>query len=102
MKLTRRIVVAALASLASASLIGALSSFWYLWHLASRVKDPSRGLVHPVLLGTYEEGGRGEFSVYLSSTEAVIVFPELYLLICGIAAVLLMSILWWHFPTRRQ
>jgi hypothetical protein len=100
MKLTRKIFVAVLASLASASLLAALSSFWYLWHVASRVKDPSRGLVYPVLLGTNEEGGT-EFSVYLSSTESVIVFPELYFLVCGIATVLLVSILWWRFPIRK-
>jgi hypothetical protein len=62
--------------------------------------DPSRGLVHPVLVLTHEEGGT-EFSVYLSSTESVIVFPELYLLVCGIAMVLLCSIVWWRFPIRK-
>ena len=88
MKLTRKIAVGVLASLAAASLCAALTSFWYLWHVASRVEDPSRGLVHPVLLGTHEDGGT-VFSVYLNSTESLVVFPELYFLVFSIATVLL-------------
>ena len=94
MKLARKSAIAALSSVAAASLVAALCSFWYLWHLASRVRDPSLGLIHPVTLGTYEEGGT-EFTVYLSRTESVVVWPELYFIICGVALVLLLSRLWW-------
>ena len=96
--LTRKIGIAALSSIASASLVGALCSFWYLWNLASRVRDPNRGLIHPVTLGTYEEG-RTEFTVYLSRSESVVVWPELYFIICGVALALLLSRLWWS-PAR--
>ena len=99
MKLTRKIAIAALSSVASASSVAALCSFWYLWHLASSVRDPSRGLIHPVTLGTYEEGGT-EFTVYLSRTESLVVWPELYFIICGLALALLLSRLWWSSARR--
>ena len=100
MKLTRKILVGALAALAAASLCGAFCSSWYLWNLASRVQDSRRGLIHPVRLGTRDEGGR-EFSVYLSSTEAWVAFPELYFLVCCIATLLLASCLCGRFPLRK-
>jgi len=98
MKSTRRIAVAALALLAAASLIAAICSFWYLWHLASRVRDPGRGLIHPVLLGPVEK----PFTVYLNSTESVFVFPELYLMIFAAALVMLLPFLWWRMPLQKR
>jgi hypothetical protein len=100
MKLAHRIVVAALASVASVSLIAAMCSGWYLWHVASRVPDPSRGLVHSRLLGTYDEGGT-QFTVYLTSTESTVVFPELYFIVCGIALVLLALHIRWRMALRK-
>jgi hypothetical protein len=99
-KLTRKIAIVILSSVACASLVAAIGSFWYLWHLASRVRDPSRGLVHAVTLGTYEEG-RTEFTVYLSRTESVVVWPELYFIVCGVALALLLPRLWWKTAPQR-
>jgi len=99
MKGTRKIIAAALLSLACASMAAFMSSNWYLWHLASRVPDPGRGLVHPRLVGTGEEFAE-QFTVYLSSTESALLFEELYIGACGVALLLLVPLLWWEFPSR--
>src|SRR5690349_12866434 len=104
MKLKRKIAVAVLSSIASASLLAALCSSWYLWHVAPRMRDPGRGLVYAVTLGTYDDLGT-EFHVYLSRTESIVVWPELYFIICAVALVLLLPRLWWspaRPPLRRQ
>ena len=97
MKLPGKIIVAVLSAIALVSGVAFQCAFWYEWHLASRVPDPSRGLIHAVRLGTREEGGT-EFNVYLSSTEWVLACPELYISVCVIALALLMSRLWWRSP----
>jgi hypothetical protein len=100
MKRTRKIIAAALLSLACAGMAGFLSSSWYLWHLASRVPVPERGLVHPRVVGTGEEFAQ-QFTVYLSSTESALLFEELYIGVCGAALLLLLPVLWWRrFPSR--
>jgi hypothetical protein len=99
MKFTRKIALAALASFALASLAAATLSNWYLWHLASRVPDPGRGLVHPRLIGTGEDFGQ-QFTVYLSSAESVLTFEELYFATAVTAVLSLMPLLWWKFPKK--
>jgi hypothetical protein len=99
MKVRRKIAVATLACLASASLAAAILSNWYLWHLASRVPDPARGLVHSRLVGTGEEFG-AQFTVYLSYIESVLTFEEPYYVIGVTALLLLLPLLWWKFPVR--
>jgi hypothetical protein len=101
MKLTRKIIVATLGSSALASLAAATLSNWYLWHLASRVPDPGRGLVHPRRMGASGEFGQ-QFTVYLSSTEWVLTLEELYFAICATALLLLLPLLWWKFPVQRH
>jgi hypothetical protein len=71
------------ACLAATSLIAALLSSWYLWHFASRVPDPDHGVVHAWLLGDRAEVGY-EFTVYLSSTQYILLSPGAYLTILGV------------------
>jgi len=101
MKVRRKIAVATLACVAVASLASAIFSNWYLWHMASRVPDSSRELVHARVLGTREEFGP-QFTVYLTSTEWVLTFDEFYLLIGGTALLLLLPLLWWKLPVQRH
>ena len=89
-----------LACLAGVSFLASMFSFWYLWHLASRVSDPGRGLVHPRSLGDRELGT--EFTVYLSSSESALVLPGFYLVISGVALLFLASLLSWRFPVRKH
>jgi hypothetical protein len=100
MKLSRRIAVVVLAFLSATGFLASMCSFWYLWYLASRVSDPSRGLVHPRLLGDRDLGT--EFTVYLTSAESALVSPGLYLAFSGAALLLLGSLVSWRFPIRRH
>ena len=88
------------ACLAAVSFLASMCSFWYLWHLASRVSDPGRGLVHPRSLGDPEVGTG--FTVYLSSPASVLVSPGLYLVLFGVALLFLSSLLSWRFPVRKH
>ena len=99
MKWIRKVVLAALACFAAGGLAGFIVSNWYLWHLASRVPDPARGLVHPRTLGTTAEFGQ-QFTVYLSSTESVLLWEEPYVAISAAASILLLPFVWWNFPSR--
>lgn len=101
MKWTRKIMAAVLLSLASAGMIAFLFSNWYLWHLASRVPDPVRGLIHPRLVGTGEDFAP-QFTVYLSSRESTLLFEELYIGICGAALLLVLPVFWWKLPSRKN
>ena len=92
-------MAAVLLSLAAAGMGAFLFSSWYLWHLASRVPDPARGLVHPRLVGTGEEFAP-QFTVYLSSTESALLFEELYIGVCAVALLLVLPVLWWRFAPR--
>jgi hypothetical protein len=100
MTLRRKVATAAAGCFAFAGLAGAFVSNWYLWHLASRVPNPGRGLVHAKVVGTGEEFGE-RFTVYLSSAESVLTFQELYFLIAAIALLLLLPLLWWKLPARK-
>ena len=100
MKLSREIAVVTLACLAAVSFLASMFSFWYLWHLASRVPDPGRALVHPRSLGDRELGT--EFTVYLSSLESALVSPGLYIVLSGVALLVVASLLSWRFPIRRH
>jgi hypothetical protein len=99
MKRTRKIIAAVLLAVAATGMAAFLCSNWYLWHLASRVPDPGRGLVHPRLVGTGEEFTQ-QFTVYLSSTESALLFEELYIGVCGAALLLLLTVLWWRLPRQ--
>jgi hypothetical protein len=100
MTLRRKVATAAVACVAFAGLAGAFISTWYLWHLASRVPNPGRGLIHAKVVGTGEEFGE-QFTVYLSSAESVLTFQELYFIVASIALLLLVPLLWWKFPARK-
>ena len=101
MTIRRKVATVAAGCFAFAGLGGAFISGWFLWHLASRVPDPARGLVHPRVVGTGEEFG-GRFTVYLSPAESVLASPELYFLVAAIALLLLLPLLWWKFPARKH
>jgi hypothetical protein len=101
MTLRRKVATVAAGCFAFVSLAGAFISNWYLWHLASRVPNPGRGLVHAKVVGTGEEFGE-RFTVYLSSAESVLTFQELYFLIAAISLLLLLPLLWWKLPARKH
>jgi hypothetical protein len=101
MTLRCKVATVAVGCFAFAGLAGAFISNWYLWHAASRVPNPSRGLVHAKVVGTGEEFGE-QFTVYLSSAESVLTFQELYFLIAAVALLLFLPLLWWKFPARKH